>query len=253
MSAQSGSNHTPPNNLTPFWYQQEVLDSPADNVALVAGRVTGKTTTLRMAAISSASNGNDVLFSSPSQQMLDRIRKDLVSDVRGAGLTTNKETKSEIGLAAGGVITLSSLSAKGVYHNPDMFLMDEFAQFRKEKQPMIGPPMQSADKVIVAGTPPPKLELPYIDKSWDIKVVATKQNPNLRPQDIAEYRRSLRNNRRELCEWLEIGDHHLFPVETGITRIYRCLFCEFSGHAPPEAVGEHHKYILGEAMETPCR
>lgn len=253
MSAQSGNSSGWQNNLTPFWYQQEVLNSPADKVALVAGRITGKTTTLRMAAISSALQGKKVLFSAPSQQMLSRVNNELLSDIRNNNFNTTKETKSEIELASGGVITLSSLSARGVYHNPDVFLMDEFAQFRKEKQPMIGPPMQAADKIIVAGTPPSNMKLPQIDNSWDIKIVATKQNPSLSSADIEEYRRSLRNNKTELCEWLSFGDHHLFPVKTGINTIYRCLFCEFSGHTPPESTGEHHKYVIGEAIETPCR
>lgn len=233
--------------------QEAFVDTDADRAAFIGGRQSGKTTALGVIAVAHANDGREVVAGAPKLDMAKRLMEQIKKEhIKRVSASITKMVPGEIKLSSGGVITATSFSnfPRGQSLSPDVLLIDEFNDLRDIKQANMH--IVNPNKFYAAATPR-NCDLPFLDSSWDIVLAPTLSNPAVKPQHVDSWAKSTAGNaRRRMMKPIRAGDHGLFPVKLGLGVDYRCMFCDFSERLKDDVSAEHHKYVIGKAIEQDC-
>lgn len=257
MSTNVVTSPTPSNVkdiIDPYDYQAKVLSSNSKYRALFAGRRTGKTEMLIATGIIVAVTGGTVAYVAPRLELAHHAASRVMSIVDNhPHITCHKLTKTEVKIGQGKVrFTSASSDFKGMRFHPDVILIDEFTQLRREKLKHMD--FEEASMVMCAGTPSTKVPKMMELYDWDVYYASSRDCPKMETKHLVEMRRNMRTNNymREMMDSLFMGDHAMVPIESDVATVYKCIACGEKEEVLEDAPGEAHKYAIGKFTTTEC-
>jgi len=241
--------------------QRHILKSDKDKRAYIGGRVCGKTRLAAAAAIESAAEHPNTDILAPQQRMAMEIRDRVLTQLKQMDVSFTTKNKHIVEMESSGTMKFWSTQGaswkEGIRSSPSV-IIDE-AQALTDRD--LGTILDKPNVLVTAQNHKrPHSLIDYESDAWEYAISPTTANPELNGAMLEEQWFD-KPEKMFLADFLvrvtDLSNGHTLALPSKAYPFWeaKCLDCDFSRTLDVRdgLNGAVKKYVIGEALNQPCR